>query len=752
MSTRIYAPHDIGSVTIDAPDEMIAGSLDTIGVIYTAGKFGIDDQGGIRLRMRFASDSGRPQFDRPSAPNYVSVVASNGATLSTTYDSIGGGRPWFKLLTIKVLKLFLKEGDTITVTLGDRSQGSAGLRIQTLAEPTFEIMVEANPFGTNDYAQVPGGKTISLVAGVPVLWKAVMPTLNRVGETFRLAIKAEDACGNPTSGTDQNVWLRASQTVQGLPDFVRIGAQDHPFVLEGLSVRDAGDLHIELLDDAEKLLGTSNVMRVVKASPFLHYWGDFHAQSEETIGTNSARDYFLFARDKAFVDFVGHQGNDFQITNAFWQKLNELTAEFNETGRFITIPGYEWSGVTALGGDRNVNFKHEGGALRRSSHALVDDISDLGTDCNHATELFDALIASTHECYVFAHIGGRYADLSVAHDGRIEKSVEIHSSWGTFEWLLDDAFDLKQRVGVVCNSDDHKGRPGASHPGASIFGAYGGLTCLLAPELSRDSVFDAVQKRRHYGTTGERMVLDVKAGFDGHAVRFHSDPALGMTDFDVVQEAQMGDIVRTGRHTRVNVMVSVAAASPILSVELRAGKRTLASMTPYSQAEADAGSRIRVVWQGAEVRGRGRTVEWDGELNLSGNEIRRIKPFNFWHLEKYAKLKTKTQVEWESVTTGNFAGFDLELEDAHAGALRIRTSQADLVANLSAIDSNGLKVQAGGLNKNLRAFRLPDRNTHRSFEFEYEVAVEPEGDTPVYVCVTLENGHQAWSSPIYLFH
>ena len=27
------------------------------------------------------------------------------------------------------------------------------------------------------------------------------------------------------------------------------------------------------------------------------------------------------------------------------------------------------------------------------------------------------------------------------------------------------------RVGVVCHSDDHKGRPGATRPGASTFGA-----------------------------------------------------------------------------------------------------------------------------------------------------------------------------------------------------------------------------------------------------------------------------------------
>ena len=36
-------------------------------------------------------------------------------------------------------------------------------------------------------------------------------------------------------------------------------------------------------------------------------------------------------------------------------------------------------------------------------------------------------------------IYSRYADIAMAHDGRFERSVEVHSSWGTFEWLLHDA-------------------------------------------------------------------------------------------------------------------------------------------------------------------------------------------------------------------------------------------------------------------------------------------------------------------------
>ena len=43
----------------------------------------------------------------------------------------------------------------------------------------------------------------------------------------------------------------------------------------------------------------------------------------------SAESYFRYARDKAFIDMVGHQGND------FWAELNRLTAEFDAPGRFL---------------------------------------------------------------------------------------------------------------------------------------------------------------------------------------------------------------------------------------------------------------------------------------------------------------------------------------------------------------------------------------------------------------------------------
>ena len=126
------------------------------------------------------------------------------------------------------------------------------------------------------------------------------------------------------------------------------------------------------------------------------------------------------------------------------------------------MPGYEWSGNTGMGGDRNVFFAREGRPIRRSSSVLLARDRS-GTDVHTARELFEAL--EGEDAVVIAHVGGRYADLAAAHDGKLERAVEVHSCWGTFEWLLHDAFRLGHRVGLVCHSDDHKGRPGARPSG-----------------------------------------------------------------------------------------------------------------------------------------------------------------------------------------------------------------------------------------------------------------------------------------------
>jgi len=376
-------------------------------------------------------------------------------------------RPWDRTLYIKVVRGFLREGDTITITFGDPAEGSPGMRLQTFCEDSFEFRVLVDPIATFTYQALPEQPTIRIVPGPPESWVAVVPTLRCVGEIFALKLKAEDRWGNPSNRIDTTLRLRASAPVDGLPETLAFAPGDFTREIAGLSVADAGDVMIEVLDEDGALLTESNALRIVEEADRIHFWADLHGQSEETIGTGTADQYFAFARDMAFVDACSHQGNDFQITNEFWAELDRLSAVYDEPGRYVVLPGYEWSGNTGLGGDRNVYFTGEGRQIRRSSHALVPDKSDLETDATTAADLFETFGATDEDVVCYAHCGGRYADVKLAHDGRFEKSMEIHSSWGTFEWILHDCFEMGYRVGVVANSDGHKGRPGASYPGAS---------------------------------------------------------------------------------------------------------------------------------------------------------------------------------------------------------------------------------------------------------------------------------------------
>ncbi len=745
MPHSTYMPEKMGSATVSPVGNFEAGSYQEFTLTYNAGHFGIDDTGSLKIVHRFASDMGRPQFDKPGAANYVSVEASNGAILHVEYDMKRNIRPWDKTLYIKVVRGFLREGDQIIVRFGDRRQGSPGMRIQTFCEDSFEFRVLVDAIATYNYVELPVQPFITIVPGQPSLFKAILPTLRRVGERFRLCLKSEDRWGNPSNLCEQTFRLNSNLKLSALPDSIAFKAGGFACIVEDLSLQQAGDLVIELIDSEGQVAARSNPCRFVDESQLLAYWGDLHGQSEETIGTNSARDFYLFARDKAFLDVCVHQGNDFQITSEFWEHLNELSAEFTEDERFIVFPGWEWSGNTGLGGDRNVLHMHEGRPIHRSSHALVDDLSDIDSDATSAADLFHAL--QGEDCCVFAHIGGRYADIKVAHDGLLEKSVEVHSAWGTFEWLIDDAFEQGYRVGIVSNSDGHKGRPGASHPGSTKFGAYGGLTCLLAPSFTRAGFMQALRQRHHYGTTGSRVVLNTTVQFDNKAELFSDDPRLAGVTSQMVDNAMMGDILRC-TDTEVDFEVDLNSSSPVERIDIRNGRETIEVFRPYQ--ETDLGQRIRVIWEGSEYRGRGRETVWDGYAELSGNHFESVKPINLYNLDNRFETSEQTRLDWTALTTGGFGGFEMMLKDGLSGSLKIDTALVQEEINISDIGRDELVFENGGINRRIRVFRLPDFNPHCRLKFKRRIQLNADQDNAIYLRITHEDGHYTWSSPIYL--
>ena len=349
---------------------------------------------------------------------------------------------------------------------------------------------------------------------------------------------------------------------------------------------------------------------------------------------------------------------------------------------------------------------------------------------------------------MYAHVGGRYADINQAHDPQLEKAMEIHSAWGTFEWLLTDGFPLGHRSGVVCNSDGHKGRPGASYPGGATFGAYGGLTCFLTNDLTRDGIFECLRSRHHYGTTGCRMHLEVKAHFKEQAIFFHQDPkAYRDPGTSKVREVMMGDIVET-RENEVMLSLKILAHAPLERVEIRNGSEVCSIHRPFDAS--DLGSRFRVIWSGAEYRGRGRQTSWKGRADFQHCRILKMKKINAWNHEKRLQTCGTKSVEWDAVTTGNFGGFDVWLEEGDDAELDLASNHGSLRIPLNQIDLEDHVLDAGGLERQIRVFRLPEINPHREIEHHLRIPLKPNQDNPLWVCVTTEDGFQAWSSPIFV--
>src|SRR3954471_6787354 len=216
-----YLPEHMGSIVLSPPGPFVAGSHAELTLTYTAGKFGIDDTGMVKVSWRTTSDMSKPQFDKPAAANFTTVEASNGAKLEVWFDRLTI-RPYANTLLIRVGRGYLRAGDTLTIRLGDRRQGSPGYRLQTNVEEHVELKTSVDAFATYEFCELHEQPAFDLVPGPAAGWKAIWPSLALVGEPFRLAIVAEDAWGNPTAHTAQRFAIVASQALRGLPETVEI--------------------------------------------------------------------------------------------------------------------------------------------------------------------------------------------------------------------------------------------------------------------------------------------------------------------------------------------------------------------------------------------------------------------------------------------------------------------------------------------------------------------------------------------------
>ncbi|MBI4639206.1 MAG: DUF3604 domain-containing protein [Candidatus Tectomicrobia bacterium] len=715
----------IGWVEINPKGRAIGGSYGTWTITYHVGAFGIDDGGMLKIAIRDMSDWGQFQTENHTAPDYLTVATNGDAQLRLQLNPRGSIRPWRRTIDITVYDGCLTPGDTITITIGDRSEGSPGARAQTFCEKTFEFRTLIDPFGAGVFSRLEDSPELEIISGEAAKLVVILPSEMVSDQLTWVAVKAEDRWGNPSASYEGEVEFISSIPLDGLPRVYRFTPHDQGVVIfEAIRPQGEAILTVTAHDRSRQLLAESNPAICQKnPSQFRPYWGDLHGQSEETIGTNSVEDYFRFAREKALIDFTCHQGNDFQITKKTWDEIMKQTQAFHTPHRFVTFLGYEWSAITSAGGDHNVMFSGDEGQIHRSSHWQVDDKEDSDADRYPIRELYEEFKGK--EAILVPHVGGRRANLAY-HDPELEPLIEVYSHWGCFEWFLEEALRRGYRVGVTAGSDGHRGRPGASYLGAATAGVYGGLTCILAWELTREALWEAMKKRRVYATSGERILLNVMA--DGH---------------------WMGE--EYASQTAPTFSITAVGTVPVERLELKRGLETIFHYDPLEEA-SHGSNRIKFAWSGARGYDRGRRTVWDGSLQIDQGKILHAEGYAFDSLvEGITSVETR-MVQWRSVTTGDEDGVIVELECPDETTLTFTSAPATFSLPLREVTARPTVIDAGRVKQQVTLKRIVKNPTVRRVNLIVTDEAPRVGWNAYYVRLLQVNGSLAWSSPIYLYY
>ena len=468
---------------------------------FTVGEQGINRSGAIKILFKAISDAGVPQFKHPDQSNYVKFISTNQSVRFIPENSTTGvihklhERPWWNGFILNLLGNDMKPRDTITIVFEN-------WHVQTFCENQFVIKLFIDQFGLGRFHELENSPTIKITPSKPIKLVIIAPTTPITNKSFMVIAKLLDKWGNLCDHHNALIkcFLSTNQ-VKSQSIKIQNGIGQINFTLNRFDI-----LAISALWNKKTWTSNPIIPRLSKHPA--HFWADLHWQSEEINGISVLQESFKYAKEIGFLDITSHQGNDFQTSKTFWNALRAICRTQSVPGKHLAFLGYEWSGNTPVGGDHNVIFIGDQKIINRSSHGLLSDSKDMESDRPILSDLFSSL--DNKRTLMIAHSGGRVANLDF-QDHKTLKLIEIHSCWGTNENLVFNALEREMKIGVVANSDGHTNRPGGETPGNSrLFKSNGGLTCVIADQLTKKQIFSALKNRHCYATTGDRIFVDIK--------------------------------------------------------------------------------------------------------------------------------------------------------------------------------------------------------------------------------------------------
>jgi len=450
------------------------------------------------------------------------------------------------------------------VRVGDRRYGGPGSEVYdstTLAR--LCAAVDRNGGGVfRELAASPARVTITSEPHADML-RLLAPSVVRPDEEFALHVIVFDRHRNVCEQYKGEVTLAPTDGISGLPNSVSFSPDDKGIaIIEGVRIAEPGVYRIQAADDENNLHALSNPT-VCEREPRLHLlWGDLHCHSwgdinlafmdEPSFKVHPAARHEQ-ARQVGRLDFAApgpmvppNQDDEPEI----WEACQQAYLDNDEPGKYVPFLAYE--AHPGRGGDRNVIF-------REWSEGYIPTYSPI-------EELFEQY-GGRDDVFLECHVGGGPPNWE-AYQPKHEPLLEIASGHGSFEWVLQDALQHGYRPAVIGSGDTHLPTVGAPISAHLFRGRFaeelnirdtgfgsGPLAAVWAARCERDAIWEAIEQRCTYATTGAHIILDV-----------------------TVNGSPAGSDIEVDNHA--NVQISAHACALVQRVDLIRGDRCLQSWFP----------------------------------------------------------------------------------------------------------------------------------------------------------------------------
>jgi hypothetical protein len=406
--------------------------------------------------------------------------------------------------------------------------------VQSIAENEKKIEISFE-FPDGKLLVVEEPPTINIIHSNTENVELIAPSMTTLNDPFKIFIRVEDKYHNLIENFNETIKLykKDKSGNRTYLKSLKFKETDGGFYKYDKITRNKPGLFYIEAEYQNKYYISNPIICEKRRSNKRIYWGYIHGHTNKSDGMRSPEEYFKNLK-RAGLDFGTNTEHDhlYETSEKDFKEIKEIVENNNVENEFITIFGYEYGTWYTGYGDICIYYKDNSLPILRSEINKYN--STIKINRNLEPYYQKVLMIGHHTALKPGYRNWEY------FNNKLERLVEIYSSWGNHENSYEDGNPLPPRykffgygsfarkrgailgregsyvqdalqrgykLGFTAGGDDHLGL----YPSGDIDmdnGIYPpGIMAVWAEDLTRESIWNALIDRKCYGTTGPRIII-----------------------------------------------------------------------------------------------------------------------------------------------------------------------------------------------------------------------------------------------------